>query len=499
MNTFTDSLVAAGRRAATVLAWGACMALAACGGGGGGASTGSTQSTPATVAAAAQPVVTISATPASVAAGDAVTLTWSAQDTGTTSCDASGAWSGQVALSGTRQVSPSAAGTATYTLTCGATARSVAVQVTAPIAAVLNSVPVTVDSGPAGTNAFNIPFVSVTVCRPGTAICQTIDHVLVDTGSYGLRLMAPLDSSLALPAQKSASGAAVGECAQFVSGYTWGSVAQADVKLGGETALAQSIQVIGDTPGGVTSTPSACTSVGSNIGTVAALGANGILGVGLLKQDCGLACANSAISATYYACSGSACSSISMPLAQQVSNPVASFRTDNNGVVLTMPTVGANGASALAGTLVFGIGTQSNNAIQAETRYAANSRGYFTVIYKGTTMSSSFIDSGSNGMFFNDSSISQCVSNKGFYCPSTALSLSATNMAYDGSASGDLAFSVLNLDQVSANVVAASVGGPSGTQHSSGANSFDWGLPFFFGRRVFVGFEGSASGPYWAY
>src|ERR1035441_6993159 len=34
----------------------------------------------------------------------------------------------------------------------------------------------------------NKPTVSVTVCTPGTANCQTIDNILLDTGSYGLRI-----------------------------------------------------------------------------------------------------------------------------------------------------------------------------------------------------------------------------------------------------------------------------------------------------------------------
>jgi hypothetical protein len=35
------------------------------------------------------------------------------------------------------------------------------------------------------------------------------------------------------------------------------------------------------------------------------------------------------------------------------------------------------------------------------------------------------------------------------------------------------------------------------------ASSFDWGLPFFYGRRVFMGFEGQATplgnGPFYAF
>jgi hypothetical protein len=35
------------------------------------------------------------------------------------------------------------------------------------------------------------------------------------------------------------------------------------------------------------------------------------------------------------------------------------------------------------------------------------------------------------------------------------------------------------------------------------ASSFDWGLPFFYGRRVFIGIDGQASslgtGPFYAF
>jgi hypothetical protein len=290
----------------------------------------------------------------------------------------------------------------------------------------------------------------------------------------------------------------VGECGQFVSGYTWGGVFQADVKLGGELAPVQSIQVIGAAPGGVATVPSACTSVGNNLGTVAALGANGILGVGVFREDCGSACVNSAISATYYSCVGAACTPIKMPLAQQVSNPVAAFAGDNNGVVLTLPAVPPAGLASLAGTLTFGIGTQANNAIAGETRYAVDARGNFVTIYKGSTMTASFLDSGSNGLFFNDTSLQACSVSTGFYCPASLLTLMATNRAFDGSVSGIVSFTLVDVDSLGSSVIAASVGGTNSSQRS-GANAFDWGLPFFFGRRVFVGFEGGQGGAYWAY
>lgn len=465
-----------------------CLILTACGGGGGGSSN----------ATPAQPAVAITASSASVTGGDALTLSWSTQNTGATACTASGAWSGQVATSGSQQVTAAAQGasyTATYTLTCGQTSNSVAVTVAAPA----NVIPIAVDNGPAGaTGQINAPYVSVTVCRPGTTVCQTIDHVLLDTGSYGLRLVAPLDAGLALPAVTSATGAPVGECGQFVSGYTWGAVVQADVKLAGETAPAQSIQVIGQSPGGVSAVPTSCSSVGSSMNTVAAVGANGILGVGLFKEDCGVACASSAISANYYACAGGTCTATALALAKQVTNPVAALGLDNNGVVVSLPAVGAGGVTSLTGTLTLGIGTRANNALGSATRYAASGSGHFTTVYKGTSLTASFIDSGSNGVYFNDASLPACSRSTDFYCPANPLDLSATVMAYDGSASGNVAFTIENIDAMPNAVIAGRIGGQYDSKHQSG-NAFDWGLPFFFGRKVYVGLETDPNGPYWAF
>jgi len=76
---------------------------------------------------------------------------------------------------------------------------------TTPPPASANSVALTVDGGPPGLtyNNGNVAFASLTVCVPGsTTQCQTIDHLLLDTGSSGIRVLASvLDPALlaALP------------------------------------------------------------------------------------------------------------------------------------------------------------------------------------------------------------------------------------------------------------------------------------------------------------
>ena len=130
-----------------------------------------------------------------------------------------------------------------------------------------------------------------------------------------------------------------------------------------------------------------------------------------------------------------------------------------------------------------------------------NASGNFTTTYKGTPLSSSFLDSGSNGLFFTDPTIPRCSSASGFYCPAATLFLSAVNTSATGAASGTVTFTVENMDALDPTVRAASVGGTLG--RSTRSRAFDWGMPFFFGRTVYVAIDGASTlhgtGPYWAY
>jgi hypothetical protein len=359
---------------------------------------------------------------------------------------------------------------------------------------------ITVNTGPAG-NYVNGAFTSVTVCVPGTATCQAIDGVLVDTGSSGLRI---LSSALTTPLtqQKAADGNPVVECLPFVSGYTWGPVQTADVEIAGEKASSTPIQVLSDTD---FPTPTACADNGASDDTLSALGANGILGVGNFAQDCGSACLATGPSnpELYYECPASGCTVIGEALTQQVQNPVALFSTDNNGVIIELPAASGPEAS-LSGSLVFGIGTESNNAVGSATVYPVDDLGNFITTYNNQAYSQSFLDSGSNGIYFLDSAttgIPDCSDATFFYCPSTTQNLSATTAGSTGTPSSTISFSVANADDLfnsdPTDTVLGQLAGPNSL------TGFDWGLPFFFGRTVFTAIEGKStpagSGPFWAY
>ena len=366
-----------------------------------------------------------------------------------------------------------------------------------------NVVSAVVNAGPANNSA-NTLFVSVTVCVPGsTTNCQTIDDVEVDTASYGLRLLSSA-LTLALPVQTLSSGASLLECTDFVQGYSWGPVVAADVKIGGETASSLPVQVIGDP--NYSTVPVDCSGLGTAVDTVTLFGANGVLGVGPFVQDCGAGCANVAEAGTYYACTASGqCVATAVATTAQVQNPVSAFAKDNNGVIVQLPSVDGSGAVSATGTLIFGVGTESNNAPSAgQTVLTVDNSDYLTVTFNGVSYPTSFIDSGSNGIFFNDSNLPVCTQTNltAFYCPSAPVSLSATLTGANGvTATAD--FTIANTATLLSTSTDLTALPELGGTFPGSSTSFDFGLPFFFGRNVASVIEGNTTtagtGPYFAF
>jgi len=354
----------------------------------------------------------------------------------------------------------------------------------------LNTVPVIVDAGPAAAGGtVNSVFTTVSLCAPGsTRLCQTIDHVLVDTGSTGFRVLASVLGGgltpVQLPQAGDSRGHSLDECVQFADGFSWGSVRAADLMIGSEMAPSVPIQVIGDTS--APAAPASCIS-GPQDDTVATLGANAILGIGNFLSDCGMACELSAVSGYYYDClAGASCTPVAVPVAQQLQNPVSFFPADNNGIVLTLLNVTAS-AATLSGTLTFGVGTQSDNSLGSAQIYTLDPNyGSLTTLYKGMTFGSSFLDSGADGYFFTDDTIPTCANQLIFYCPSSTLALNAIIQGMNG-AMANIAFSVdnANADFATNDAVLPNLAGPNNT-----VNTFAWGLPFYYGRSTFVAFEG---------
>jgi Protein of unknown function (DUF3443) len=452
--------------------------------------TGNTQQFSATVSGTTNTVVTweVNATPG----GDATHGTISA--TGLYTAPASLPTPATVTVTAVSQADNTKSASATVTITTGS--------------AVNNELGVHADWGPV-QNFVNGLFTTVTICVPGTSTCQTIPNVEIDTGSEGLRLLSSA-VTLSLPPVTdtgTSTGNVLQECVQFADGsYIWGPVATADIQMAGEVAASNSVQLIPFSP--TFQVPLSCSSGGgSNLNDLTHLGANGIIGLGVFQQDCGSACAPGSIQvpAVYYLCPSSSCGVATVPLLTQLQDPVWTFPQDNNGFLITMNSIPDTGAVSATGTIYFGIGTQSNNSLGTAKIYTTDpNTGNFKTMYNSNTYPS-YIDSGSNGLYMLDAAtmgIPECTDLPGFYCPASTTSFTMTNTGFN-SVSGPVTFKIGNADTLlfvndNANDwIFNDLGGtfPGGV---------DYGMPFFFGRSIFIGIENqlsptSVSGPYWAY
>jgi hypothetical protein len=389
--------------------------------------------------------------------------------------------------------------------------------ITPPPPPVVNTMAVTVDTGPAAaTGAINHAYATVRVCVPGsTTQCANIDHVLLDTGSWGLRLVRSVlaAGTVTLTAETDAQGRAIEECETFGGGQTWGPVALADITLAGEVAAKLPVQVMDDTNTGAPP-PMTCGANGTLLNSVAGFAANGVLGVGVFAQDCGTACVSAATPLpVYYGCTAAGvCSAENLALADQVTNPVAAFAVDNNGLIINMANlINANGDTSVQGELTFGLGTQADNALPPTglTVLGADASGDFTTTFNGaTTVLKAFVDSGTDSYSVYDLSITPCTASTspnapawgGYYCPSTAPeSVFAVNTG-SGVNNGTNTVNFAIADPTTFVQTAAAFTDLGGIGDPS---TFIWGMPFFYGRKIYIGIEqkvsGAYTGPYYAY
>jgi Protein of unknown function (DUF3443) len=260
------------------------------------------------------------------------------------------------------------------------------------------------------------------------------------------------------------------------------------------------VQIIGDSRFLPASTDCSNQSTGGEEDTVAAFGANGIIGIGMIAIDCPGCTQSAVMPPVYFACTtATACNSTIVAAANQVPNPISRFPTDNNGSFLVLPTVAEGGATTVTGSLIFGVDTQSNNASGSQTVLFVDPNSLeLTMVYKGATLNGSFIDSGTNGIYFADSSLATCTDATTFYCVTQNLPLGIQLHA-----GGDLNtnFNVVSADSLT-NPAITAFPGLAGTLPPS-LDGFDWGLSFFYGKRVATVISGATTsvgtGPYIAF
>lgn len=375
-----------------------------------------------------------------------------------------------------------------------------------------NVVPVCVDDGPIdpatgqSARAGNRPFVTVRLCVPGsTTQCVNVNHMLVDTGSTGIRVSVPaLPTRINLPAVTTRAGIPVAECMHFISGWTWGSLNRADVYIGGLVARNMPIQMMessstnptigGNGGGAFPDAPRVCkeADINRNVGSVGMIRANGIIGVGVWPDDALIDYDQ------YFVCTSGVCTVTNdLDPSQRPTHPALHLPSFPGGASLKMASISRSGARNATGTLTFGVTSLPSGA----NRLALNENSMFTTTINGQVYPYSYMDSGTVGMYFDldTPAIPECSRAFGLYCPSASLRVAATQSDTDGN-NHNVSFDVVNIESLFQNssfepTALNNLTGPTYDSYDlSLPQRFAWGFPFFYGRTVYTLLVGTTLG-----
>jgi hypothetical protein len=362
-----------------------------------------------------------------------------------------------------------------------------------------NMAPLYVDGNPCNSFAIpNVAFTNIKICPRGSQTkCQVIDHVIVDTGSDGLRIgysvlnpnllaaMPNVQPPNSPPVPPSAGPQILTNCEEFADGSSlYGSVQQADVYIGDTFAPSFPLQIFGNP--NFTPPPNSC---GSPEG-IKAFGANGIVGVRMaLETDGG-----------FWSCNtdGSNCTPQNIPSnSNPTPNLISQLPSDNNGLTIALHNIHASGETLpVLGLLIFGVGTQADNTPpQGTIPLQADSFGIINLTI-GNNAAQAIIDSGTDVLFINDPALPLCPD--GFsLCPITTKSSNPTPTtpislglySYNANSPAfDVTYKVADVDILFANGIIA---------------LNDWaiqnpgfsilGLSMFYGRTMSFVFDGQQS------
>lgn len=358
-------------------------------------------------------------------------------------------------------------------------------------------IPIQVSANSTGVcSNLNSPCVSLNVCDSNGNNCSTINNILVDTGSYGLRVFGNLLSNQTKNALNPilVNNNPVGECVSYGDGsQNWGGINLGIVKFTDSIQTSSiPIQIIDSS---FMTAPSNCwnrTTSANNFGY------NGVLGVGLYQYDGG----------SYYSCSQNGCTSIlNYKQTNEVMNPIYALPNSNNGLTLSFNNISSSGTNSLTGTLLFGVGTNESNTMNPSNVYSANlsSLGIpmFSSLYNNNNYFS-FLDSGTNTLGIVNSGITLCNNPySDFLCPTSNMNLTIQNE----NSSGQLISTNINIANMnnlinSGNSVFNNIGSELPNSFN-GVQVIDYGLPFFIGKNVQLIYDGKTSnignGPAWAW
>ncbi len=328
---------------------------------------------------------------------------------------------------------------------------------------------------------FDRMVVGITVCQPGTPRCATIEDVMIDTGSTGLRLeSSAVPTWLRLPPFLGPGGRPLAECVRFVHDTAWGTLNRADVRLGGLTARGLPLQVVDDQGG---SQPPACPR--SDVRPTS----NGTLGVGQHLFDCQGACEQRAEAPGVFVRDDTGWSPIEgvVEPRYRLPNPVSYLPGHDNGIVIDLGSPPNGGAREITGTLTFGVGVVAGDGVGTAGILHLDASGRFTTMLGGRSYPSSYIDSGTETYVLSDDGLPRCRDMAWAYCAEPRRTLDAEMVGADG---GKIMtrFSVGSYRasrerHAGASDDVAEVAEPQST-------AFVWGAPFFLGRRISLVIDG---------